>query len=147
MAKAKGETMKKIPGYGLVAMLLLFSPMLVQAEGRSSYSIAGFDDAAKVEQFATKLQQWVAQDDKTAIAGVIRFPIKVRLTKGARTLKGKKEFLLHYPEIFNSKVKDAVLRQDRSNLFVNWQGAMFGDGEVWIRPTDDQAIQIIAINN
>lgn len=138
--------MKKLLWIALSLFFFFVSPGLGFTEGAGGYSIAGFDDSAKVEQFVKKLQEWVAQDKKEEIANVIRFPLNVQISGRRIALRNKNDFLRRYSEVFNSRVKDAVLKQDSSNLFGNWQGAMIGNGEIWIHPGND-SIKIITINN
>ncbi|MFC3747168.1 hypothetical protein [Paenibacillus sp. GCM10012306] len=44
-----------------------------------------------------------------------------------------------------AKVKKKLLSQQEDKLFVNWQGVMVGDGELWIGQVDKK-IGVIAVN-
>ena len=53
-----------------------------------------------------------------------------------------------YNAAINLRVKQAVAGQNVENLFVNYQGVMIGDGEIWFnQPSRSKLIKIIAINN
>jgi len=122
-------------------------PSLTHAANAGSYSIAGFDDASQVQLFVENLKTLVSQDKKEDIAQLLRFPLKINIAAHRITLRSKVDFLKHYDQAFNSKVREALAKQDSSNLFSNWQGAMIGNGEIWIRPGEGGVIQIVAINN
>ncbi|MFO1520084.1 MAG: hypothetical protein U1F57_10555 [bacterium] len=123
-----------------------FHPVL--AEETPSYSIAGFDDGEKVKSFVEHLRQLATQDKREEIAALIRFPLNIIVAGHRIALRNRRDFLKHYDQAFNAKVKEALARQDSSNLFANWQGAMIGNGEIWLRPSPKSPfVQIIAINN
>ena len=69
------------------------------------------------------------------------------------TIADEDDLAAQFDTLFNDKVKAAVSAQTYETLFVNQDGVMFGDGELWISPVcDDEAcefpfINIIAINN
>lgn len=52
----------------------------------------------------------------------------MRVARNAAQLRQALPFLLH------PKIKDVVARQRFENLFVRDQGAMFGNGELWMGP-------------
>jgi len=131
----------------LIFSFFFFFPSLTHAASAGSYSIAGFDDASKVQLYVENLKTLVSQDKKEDIAQLIRFPLKISVAARRITLRSKDDFLKHYDQAFNSKVRDALAKQDSANLFANWQGAMIGNGEIWIRPGESGGIQIVAINN
>ena len=66
------------------------------------------------------------------VAALIHYPIKVNPGKKPFTLKNEKEFIKDYDRIITHDIQDAIFKQKYENLFVNSQGAMIGDGEVWI---------------
>jgi len=89
-------------------------------------------DHVKVQQLLTALQQAVAKHDATAVAALVHYPIKVNPGKKPFTVKNEKAFIKDYDGILTHDIQDAILKQKYENLFVNSQGAMIGDGEVWI---------------
>ena len=80
----------------------------------------------------TQLQQWVASHNASAVASLVHYPIKVNPGKKPFTVKNEKAFIKDYDRIITHDIQDAILKQKYENLFVNSQGAMIGDGEVWI---------------
>ena len=89
-------------------------------------------DHLKVQQLLTHLQQSVASHNAAAVAALVHYPIKVNPGKKPFTIKNDKAFIKDYDDIITHDIQDAILKQKYENLFVNSQGAMIGDGEVWI---------------
>jgi hypothetical protein len=89
-------------------------------------------DHVKVHTILTTLQQAVAKHDAAAVAALVHYPIKVNPGKKPFTIKNEKTFIKDYDLIITHDIQDAILKQKYENLFVNSQGAMIGDGEVWI---------------
>ena len=87
---------------------------------------AGFHEAFEA------IQQAVADDDAAALADWVQFPINVKMGNKAVTLKDAGAFVDAYPDLFTDNIKDAITGQNYEDLFVNYQGAMFGDGQLWI---------------
>jgi alpha-beta hydrolase superfamily lysophospholipase len=89
-------------------------------------------DHVKVHTILTQLQQSVASHNASAVAILVHYPIKVNPGKKPFTVKNEKAFIKDYDRIITHDIQDAILKQKYENLFVNSQGAMIGDGEVWI---------------
>ena len=88
-----------------------------------NFSVAGIDDIAACKAFFQQLQPMFAPEHKEHLADMIAFPMV--------TAKDKKTFLANYDKIVTEKVRERVKHQKFEDLFVNYQGCMFGDGEVW----------------
>jgi hypothetical protein len=86
----------------------------------------------RVQQILTTLQQAIAKHDASTVASLVHYPIKVNPGKKPFTIKNEKAFIKDYDRIITQDIQDAILKQKYENLFVNSQGAMIGDGEVWI---------------
>jgi hypothetical protein len=86
----------------------------------------------RVQQILTTLQQAVAKHDAATVASLVHYPIKVNPGKKPFTVKNEKSFIKDYDGIITHDIQDAILKQKYENLFVNSEGAMIGDGEVWI---------------
>jgi hypothetical protein len=86
----------------------------------------------RVQQILTTLQQAVAKHDAATVASLVHYPIKVNPGKKPFVIKNEKAFVKDYDRIITHDIQDAIFKQKYENLFVNSQGAMIGDGEVWI---------------
>jgi hypothetical protein len=89
-------------------------------------------DHVKVRSILTQLQQAVSSHNAAAVADLVHYPIKVNPGKKPFTIKNEKAFIKDYDRVITHDIEDAILKQKYETLFVNSQGAMIGDGEVWI---------------
>ena len=89
-------------------------------------------DHTKVRQLVTDLQQAVAKHDATAVAALVHYPIKVKLHGKPTYVNNAKAFVKNYDRIITPDIAAVIQTQKYEDLFVNYQGAMFGEGEVWI---------------
>jgi hypothetical protein len=114
----------------------LFSPNLYAAQSVPTALDKSIDlsvgDHVKVQHLLTQLQQAVAKHDTPAVAALVHYPIKVNPGKKPFTIKNEKEFIKDYDRIITHDIADAIFKQKYESLFINSQGAMIGDGEVWI---------------
>jgi hypothetical protein len=118
----------------------LLQPTLTAAQTSSAASTTALDKSidlsvgnhVKVQQILTTLQQAVAKHDAATVASLVHYPIKVNPGKKPFTIKNEKAFIKDYDRIITHDIQDAIFKQKYENLFVNSQGAMIGDGEVWI---------------
>jgi hypothetical protein len=93
-------------------------------------------DPAKFRAVMTSLQQAVAKHDSNAVAALISYPVTIN--PGTRTpmrIRTPDAFVTSYDKIITPHIADVVKEQRYEDLFVNAQGAMFGNGEVWITGT------------
>lgn len=78
------------------------------------------------------IQQAVAEGDSTAFAGWVSYPIEVVADGQPLVIGDAGEFATHYAAIVTPEIAGAVVDQSFNDLFVNAEGAMFGDGQVWM---------------
>ncbi len=103
-----------------------------------SWRISGFDDPEGFKAFFKEYKKWVAEDNIDSIAAHIRFPLG--------NCKSPEIFKKQYATYFNNKVKQSALQQNTEKFFVNYNGAMTGDGELWFTDVNGKYF-VIAINN
>ena len=124
-----------------IANLILFSgTILLPILGVAQTPTADLDKSidlsvgshVKVQQLLFNLQQAVAQHNTAAVAALVHYPIKVNPGKHPLTIKSPKAFAKDYDRIITHDISDVILKQKYDALFVNSQGVMLGDGEVWI---------------
>jgi hypothetical protein len=128
-----------LAGLILIAATLSQSPAIA-AQTSNNGALTALDksidlsvgDHVKVHQLLTQLQAAVAKHDAAAVASLVHYPIKVNPGKKPFVVKNEKGFIKDYDRIITHDIQDAIFRQKYENLFVNSQGAMIGDGEVWI---------------
>jgi hypothetical protein len=114
----------------------LFSPTLMAAQTSTVDLNKSLDmligDHVKVQHLLTDLQQSVASHNAAGVAALVHYPIKVNPGKRPFVVKSPKAFIADYDRIITQDISEAILKQKYDALFVNSQGAMLGEGEVWI---------------
>ncbi len=94
---------------------------------------ANIGDPAKFRETMTTLQQAVQKHDASAVAALVSYPISIDPhTKKALRVGAPPAFITQYDQIITPHIAEVIERQKYEDLFVNYQGAMFGTGEVWI---------------
>ncbi|MBB5337800.1 hypothetical protein [Tunturiibacter gelidoferens] len=124
----------------LAQLILISSVLLLPAGALAQTPTADLDKSidlsvgshVKVQQLLFNLQQAVAKHNPAAVAALVHYPIKVNPGKRPITIKSPKAFIKDYDRIITSDISSVILKQKYEALFVNSQGVMLGDGEVWI---------------
>lgn len=78
------------------------------------------------------LQDAVAASDAETVASLVWYPFKVSIDGERYVLKDEPAFAERYEDIFTPELATVVTSQAYADLFVNDQGVMFGDGELWL---------------
>ena len=78
------------------------------------------------------IQQAVAEGDAPAFADWVSYPIEVVADGEPMVIGDAAQFADHYEGIVTPEIAQAVADQTFNELFVNSEGAMFGDGQVWM---------------
>ncbi len=92
-------------------------------------------DVDQYEKVFTELQRGVAADDSAAVAALLRYPVRVSVDGKTQKLADAAAFQRDYGKIVTSALKALIAEQRFDTLFVNQQGVMLGQGEVWITGT------------
>ena len=113
-----------------------------------------FGEVKPYKVFFTQFQEAVKNNNPTEVSKYINYP----LHEGDSILaKDKSEFIKKYHAIFTTEVRTAVLNQQYKNIFANYQGIMFGNGQVWFADVcgksstvdhckKGQDVRVIAVN-
>jgi hypothetical protein len=103
------------------------------------------DDYPKALEFFRRLQSAVERNDRSAIAGVVFYPLRV---SGEYRIQNRTALLRHFDRIFDAKVRKAITSQVPECIFGNWQGFMAGNGEVWFeRYANNPTFKVTAVNS
>jgi hypothetical protein len=159
--KGKMTTVDKIEGTWISAdnkvsypFKLSLKSIIPGAEYEKRYAVAvGTLSDQDVENFASKIQGYVINDDKQQLAEVIAYPINVKINDKVTKIQNKDDFIKSYDKIFHSNYKQAISNASTKYMFANWQGVMFGEGlyNVWINEVTStegsSKLMITAINN
>jgi len=104
-----------------------------------------------VENFVSKIQNYIVNDNKVQLAEEIKYPINVKINGNVMKIQDKDDLIKNYDQIFRVDYKQVISNLPTKYLFVNFQGIMFGNGEIWINdvidPGSNSKLMVIAINN
>ena len=109
--------------------------------------LAGIEDPQEAKDFLSAMKTAAIGEDKDAIANLIHYPFTTYEAGSAQKEYGSSEaFLTDFDEIVTDNVLLAMTNARYEDLFINDQGVMIGDGEVWFMKYDD-GIEIKSINS
>ena len=115
----------------------------VKAENR--YEVIGITNAKEFEKSFNIIKALVKNNEKLKVANYVSYPLNVNKKDSKIKIKSKEEFIKSYDSIITEEVKKALINQDVAKTFVNYQGVMVGDGEMWFTHINNKAM-IYAIN-
>lgn len=97
----------------------------------------------QIEAFLQKAKQAIKTDNIKDVGKIFSFPFRCNFCITPQIIKSKREFARRYKEILTPSIKAAILKAELDKLFVNYQGVMIANGEIWFDPTRG----IIALND
>ena len=103
-------------------------------------------DNREYRTFLARLQGAVRANDRSAIVGLVSFPLRVNYKSGARSYRDARAVDRDFDRIFTPQVRRAVLNQSPDQIFSRDIGAMVGDGELWFDHISPGQVRIIAVN-
>jgi hypothetical protein len=116
----------------------------------SKYSRGGFtsEQNGTIDAFMSNLKRWVKSDDSASIGKLINYPLDVSLDGEIDyTVKDLAEFKRLYRRIFYPQFKQQIAAIRDDDIFCNWKGVCFGQGEVWLQPGEGRGVKIAALWN
>ncbi len=119
-----------------VVLALLAGPLAGTARADDQQTDQTIDnvlgDHAVYQAAFEALQAGVKAKDAASVAALVRYPISISIGGKTKVIANAKDFVANYDAIFTPAIAAAVTNQRYADLFVNAQGIMFGNGEVWI---------------
>ncbi len=123
---------KLLAALGL-ALALSAVPALAQTDADTDAAVESvLGDHAAYRTAFDAIQQAVADDDKAGFADWVSYPITVVADGEEVTLADAAQFEARYDSILTDEIKAAIADQKWQDLFVNADGIMFGDGQLWL---------------
>ena len=117
----------------LLVSLLFAGPTLAQTADDVSGAINSiFGDAREFERAFVVIQAAAVEGDAATVASYVAYPITTNTGGNEITAENEQQFIDHYDTIMTEDVHHAIVSQAYENLFVNADGVMFGDGELWL---------------
>lgn len=86
-------------------------------------------DAAQYEKVFNAFKTAVVGGDRAAVVEEVHFPLNIA---DGKKITSPGEFQRNYEKIITPAVVKAVSEQDFGKVFVNQQGVMIGNGQVWL---------------
>ena len=78
------------------------------------------------------LRQAIKGGDRQKIASVIRYPFYLYNNgEVVKTYQDETAILADFDSLFSPGVRSAILSARYENLFINYQGVMVGNGDIW----------------
>lgn len=125
--------MTRVAGLAIGLLIALGPPSAKADDDATSASIEQvLGDAGAYRDVIARFQAGVKAHDARAVAALVSFPIEVAVGGKARSIRSGADFVAHYDAIMTDRIVAAVADEAYGDMFVNAQGVMLGDGEVWI---------------
>tara|TARA_R110000868_G_scaffold226249_3_gene478823 strand:- start:1666 stop:2127 length:462 start_codon:yes stop_codon:yes gene_type:complete len=116
----------------LIAILFFALSGFSSVAEENRFAVAGIGDPQQVQIFFERIQRDVRVGDRKNLAEIINYPLNFFDDKGRHVkVRSARDFKLNYEKIFTKTVREVILRQKYSDLFVNYQGVMIGRGVIW----------------
>ncbi len=148
----------------LLISFTLCSLTYAQQKSASCGEISSVDEfgpnvAAKARSFVLQLKTNVSQNNKAAVAAVIKYPIKVQIDGHSAVVRNRSSFLQNYDKIFTAELQLTLKKQSLDCLAYASSGYTLQNGsstsfvigkggEIWYdSDTDSGPLRIVAINN
>lgn len=138
----------------LTAALMVATPALAQTADDVDKQIDDLLGPHEVYGTAIQaIQEALVNGEMDRVAGYIPFGEPIKVNGQDVVIADEADLESRFYELFNEKVVNAVADQQYETLFVNQDGIMFGEGELWIggvcvdETCEDVFVNIIAINN
>lgn len=117
------------------------------------YEMATSKSDQEVENYVSKIQSYIMNDNKNQLAKEVIYPIKVKINNSVTILQNEEDFIRNYDKVFYPKYKQAMSNAFAKYMFANSKGIMFGSDSdnIWIieiQPKDTPSkLMILGINN
>ena len=117
----------------MLAVCLAAAPAMAQSDADTDAAIDNaLGDHTVYRAAFDAIQEAVAEDDAAGFAQWVSYPIKVVADGEEMTIADEAQFVEHYDSIMTDEIRTAVTEQTWATLFVNYQGLMLGNGQVWL---------------
>ena len=122
------------------------NPRVARVEERLR-SVAGFREPSEVRSVVGELRTAAANGDRRMLAALVHYPFTT-YDRGTpvRHYMTPDAVLAAYDTLFSERVLVALRAARYDELFVRDQGAMIGDGEVWLGQFEE-GVRVKAINS
>jgi hypothetical protein len=99
-------------------------------------AILGEPNAKNFLAFDRDLRDALSRQDAGKVALLVNFPLRVNDDRGSYYIKDAQSLQGRFLEIFPLSVRRIILNQKPDAVSCTWWGINYGNGDVWVRPTD-----------
>lgn len=125
--------MIRMSSIAAMALAVSCGPASAQSAAEVNASMdALFGASQPFEQAFQSIREAVADHDAVALSPWIAYPFRVSYDDEELVVENPAEFIDNYDDIVTDDIAEAVAAQDYGTLFVNSDGVMFGNGEMWM---------------
>ena len=127
----------------MIRRILLVSLVIACASARRGsaqrFTTLGVRDADVLAYFQ-KLQQAVRNNDRSAVAGLVNYPVRVnRGPKSHSLIANRTDLLKQYDQVFPATIRQGILEQQPAMLSGTAQGIAVQRGTVWLSGACDKS--------
>ena len=112
----------------LALLFLLLSAFLagsaMAAPSQEECARVGFENPEKLAAFVAAVREASGKNDKTALAGMIHYPLQVVANDKERTIADAATFLRRYTSIVTKDLRDILRKMDPNDLYIDEDGFM-----------------------
>ncbi|MGV3490417.1 MAG: hypothetical protein ACO1OG_03760 [Devosia sp.] len=125
--------MQKLLLGALLALSLTVAPALAQSDAEVDASIdAVLGDHVKYREAFDGIQTALGEGDAAAFAAWVSYPINVVADGEAMVIGSEEQFVEQFDTILTEEIRTVIADQNWADVFVNYQGVMLGNGQVWL---------------
>lgn len=117
---------------------LIASTFLISSPGRADEASVDqqietlLGDAPDYKELFYAFKVALEEGKSDIVVSLVNYPLTVTIDGEDATYGSEQELLDAYDSVFTEAIIEAVSAQDYGTLFVNSEGVMIGNGEVWI---------------
>lgn len=89
-------------------------------------------DAADYKELFYAFKVALEEGKSDIVVSLVNYPLTANIDGEQATYASEQELLDAYDSVFTETIVEAVSNQEYGDLFVNSEGVMIGNGEVWI---------------
>lgn len=137
-----------------LALVLVATPVAAQTRDDVVAALqANFGNPEIFDEAFAVIQAAIAEDDVASLAEYIPFGTPLNVNGEEVVLADEAELAARYDELITPEIKDVVAAQTFETLFVNADGVMLGNGEVWLNgiciddACTDFTVKIVTLQN
>ena len=106
-------------------------------------------DCRQAVAFFETFQKAVTSDERNVVVAMVSFPLRVMLGGKNALIKNKSQLLHNYDTVFDSSVRCAIARAQKTQVWGNWQGFTVAGGVAWWERSNSpqSSFKIITVNN